>query len=127
MTWDDKFHKRHDEPKKVCPAPLTPTLQERLAELAVGAFRACGLLDYARVDIRLSEAGEPFVLEINSMATLGGGGSLVRAASAAGYTFRELIGRIVDISLARYSPWQRPAATATSAHGETAKLLVAGQ
>jgi D-alanine-D-alanine ligase len=102
MTWDDKYHKRMDEPRKVCPAPLDAELIGRLNQLALTSFRACHLRDYARVDIRIDPQGHPFVLEINSMASLGDGGSYVTAAKAAGYDVPQLVNRIVDVARRRY-------------------------
>jgi D-alanine-D-alanine ligase len=102
MTWDDKYHRRVDEPRKVCPAPLDTHLNARLRELSLGTFRSCHCKDYARVDIRVNHSGQPFVLEINSMASLGEGGSFVRAAVQAGYTFPSLVSRILDIAHERY-------------------------
>jgi D-alanine-D-alanine ligase len=101
MTWEDKFHKRMDEPQKVCPAPLDPAVVERLNRLALATFRACHLRDYARVDIRIDAAGEPFVLEVNSMASLGDGGSYVCAARAAGYDYTSLVARILEVACGR--------------------------
>jgi hypothetical protein len=46
--------------------------------------------------------GHPFVLEINSMASLGQGGAYVLAARAAGYSFADLACRIVDCAHERY-------------------------
>jgi D-alanine-D-alanine ligase len=98
MSRDDKYHRRGDEPRKVCPAPLAPDALRRLNEIAVATFRACHCRDYARVDIRIDASGHPYVLEINSMASLGRGGSFVRAAAAAGYSFGALVSRIVDVA-----------------------------
>jgi len=54
-----------------------------------------------RVDIRIDEEGNPYVLEINSMASLGPTGSYVLAAHTAGYTMDGLINRIVDVAAVR--------------------------
>jgi D-alanine-D-alanine ligase len=102
MTWDDKYHKRMDEPRKVCPAPLSDDTAQHLNRLALATFRACHLRDYARVDIRIDPQGRPFVLEVNSMASLGDGGSYVTAAKAAGYTFATLANRIVEVAYERH-------------------------
>lgn len=102
MTWDDKYHKRMDEPRKVCPAPLASDMVQQLNQLALATFRACHLRDYARVDIRIDPQGRPFVLEVNSMASLGDGGSYVTAAKAAGYTFATLANRIVEVAHQRH-------------------------
>src|SRR5262249_21898491 len=102
VTWEDKYHKRADEPRKVCPAPLDADLGGRLRELSAAVFRACHCKDYARVDIRIDSSGRPAVLEINSMASLGGGGSFTFAALRAGYDFTSLVSRILDVAHERY-------------------------
>ena len=108
MTFDDKYHKRMDEPRKVCPAPLDAHITRRLNELAVATFRACQLRDYARVDIRIDRQGSPFVLETNSMASLGDGGSYVTGAKVAGYEFATLVNRILDVAHTRYFGTEAP-------------------
>ncbi|MBK7369084.1 MAG: ATP-grasp domain-containing protein [Candidatus Eisenbacteria bacterium] len=92
----DKFHKTEDEPEKLCPAPLDAELERKLHALAHKVWRACGCRDYARIDVRIGLDGEPSVLEINSMASLGAGGSYMRAATTAGWTFETLVAEIVD-------------------------------
>jgi D-alanine-D-alanine ligase len=106
MTRDDKFHRRPDEPRKVCPR-LDADMKARLETLAVATFRACSCRDYARVDIRTDDQGKPFVLEINSMASLGSTSSFVFAARHAGLDDDALICRIVEIAVERYAP-RRP-------------------
>jgi D-alanine-D-alanine ligase len=102
MTWDDKYHRSADEPTKLCPAPLSPALAQAVDEVARATFEVCHARDYARVDIRVDHAGRPWVLELNSMASLGAGGSYVRAAEATGLSFDRLVNRIVDVAHARY-------------------------
>lgn len=107
MTRADKFHKSPDEPQKICPAPLSSDQIERLKEIALNVYRICKCRDYARVDLRLDAAGNPYVLEINSMTTLGRGGGYVMSAEVAGYSFEDLICRITDVAHERY--FGRPA------------------
>jgi D-alanine-D-alanine ligase len=102
MMWEDKYHRSEDEPLKVCPAPVDAGLGQRMREMAVSLFHLVGCRDYARVDMRLDEKGEPYVLEINSMASLGRGGAYVMSARVAGYSFESLICRIVDLAHQRY-------------------------
>jgi D-alanine-D-alanine ligase len=102
MTYDDKYHKRPDEPTKICPAPVSDAEAAMLRDLAIKTFRACHCKDYARVDIRIDPAGRPFVLEINSMASLGPGGSFVMAATRSGYTHPGLVNHILDVAHRRY-------------------------
>lgn len=101
LTRDDKFHRTEDEPQKICPVTLKPELEARIREIVEQTFRACHCRDYARVDLRLDPFGNPYVLEINSMASLGQGGTFVVAAREAGYTFESLINEIVNIAARR--------------------------
>jgi D-alanine-D-alanine ligase len=112
-TWEDKFHKTPDEPQKRCPAPLDDSLVLELRRIAKVTFKATHCRDYARIDVRIDAEGRPYVLEINSMASLGAGGSYVLAARDRGYGFEALVNRIVDVAHARYFESPNPlAATA---------------
>ncbi|MBS0197221.1 MAG: ATP-grasp domain-containing protein [Planctomycetes bacterium] len=102
MTHADKLHKSQDEPERICPAPVDDALADRLRQIALATFKACHCRDYSRVDIRVDPAGNPFMLEINSMASLGWGGAYVLAARQAGYSFTELVCRVVDLAHTRY-------------------------
>ena len=51
----------------VCPAEIDSQKTKEIQELALRAFRATGLQVYARVDAILSENGQPFILEINTI------------------------------------------------------------
>lgn len=102
FTWEDKYHKSADEPEKMCPAIIDEILAEKIRSISKAVFHACHSKDYGRVDIRLDKDNNPYVLEINSMASLGPGGSFVHAAKQAGYNFSRLACRILDISHKRY-------------------------
>jgi D-alanine-D-alanine ligase len=102
VTWEDKLHQSPIETGKICPAPVSEELAEKLRCISLATFRACHCRDYARVDIRIDSDGNPYVLEINSMASLGGTGSYVLAACNAGYSFAELVNRILNVAHMRY-------------------------
>lgn len=102
LTKPDKFHRTFEEPAKICPAPLTLRQTEQLHNIALAAFQVCQCRDYSRLDVRLDKFGNPFVLEINSMATLGQKGGFVLAAREFGYSFKALVWRILDIAHERY-------------------------
>jgi D-alanine-D-alanine ligase len=102
VTYEDKLHKSPVETGKICPALLSEELAQKLRCISLETFRACHCRDYARVDIRIDSDGNPYVLEINSMASLGSTGSYVLAACTAGYTFVELVNRILNVAHARY-------------------------
>jgi D-alanine-D-alanine ligase len=125
LTWEDKYHKRDDEPDKICPANVEPKLAAYLREISLSTFHACQCKDYSRVDIRIDSAGRPFVLEINSMASLGQGGSYVLAARQAGYDFPALVQRILDVAHERY--FGKPTATGGAAASSSVKAGCAAE
>jgi len=84
-----------------CPAPLSPSLEERVKEVSLRSYRIIECRDYARVDIRLSPAGVPYVLEINANPDISPDAGMTRSAKAAGLTYAQFIGRIVEIAWAR--------------------------
>ena len=87
---------------KLCPAPLTEEKTEELKRLSIEAFNKLGLNDYTRVDVRMDKDGNFYILELNSMASLGLGGSFFHAAKTAGYSYDSLINKILDVAVMRY-------------------------
>ncbi|MCG2714929.1 MAG: ATP-grasp domain-containing protein [Candidatus Marinimicrobia bacterium] len=88
--------------QKICPADLPDEKSKEMTQLSVKAFKALQLRDFARVDIRMDENGNIFILEINSMASLGGTSSYPYAASKVGYDFKALVNKILDVAALRY-------------------------
>lgn len=73
----------------------------RIQEAALGAFRAVGGRDYARVDVMVTPEGTPMVLEVNTLPGMTETSLLPKAAAAAGIPFRELCCRMVELALRR--------------------------
>lgn len=106
--------------EKICPADLPPAKTKELVELTKRAFRSLDLYDFARVDLRMDSKGKPYILEINSMASLGLTGTYVHAAKTAGYTYESLINTILDVAAVRnFGPDYRGETDATPAPTRT--------
>ncbi|MFP4548686.1 MAG: M20/M25/M40 family metallo-hydrolase [Fidelibacterota bacterium] len=88
--------------KKICPAGIPEELALRMQNESIRAFKALHLKDFSRVDIRLDENGDFYILEINSMASMGPTGSYPIAAKAAGYEYDELVNKMLDVAAKRY-------------------------
>jgi D-alanine-D-alanine ligase len=81
---------------------LSPALRSRVAGTALAAFEAIGLRDYARVDIRLTPDGVPYVIDVNpncDLSDLAGGFS--KAARAGGLSYAEVVVRLVELAVSR--------------------------
>ena len=74
----------------------------QVEDIALEVWNVLGCRDAGRVDVRMDENGSPQVLEVNPLAGLHPTHSdLPMIASAAGMSYRELIGRIVESALSR--------------------------
>ena len=82
---------------------LSRKLLREINELCQKAFIALRLSGYARMDLRVTEAGEIYFLEVNPNPELARGEDLANAAQHAGLTYKSLIERILTLGLARDS------------------------
>lgn len=89
--------------RSVFPSDVAPDLLDRMQQVAVDAFHALRLRDYARIDLRVTDAGEIFVIEVNPNCYLERESEFARAAAAGGLAYDALIARILELALARYS------------------------
>lgn len=83
----------------VCPAELPDGLTELAQDLAMRTYRLFGCSAFARVDLMLDAAGDLTVLEANPIPGLTETSLLPQAAEAAGISFDELVGRILELAL----------------------------
>ena len=101
-TEADKKHKSGRTVGVACPAALSDELSAEAQAIAKKAFTVLGCYDCARVDMRLDAQGRLYVLEVNSLPSLGEHGSYVAAAHAMGLDFAGLVNRLVEVASARY-------------------------
>jgi D-alanine-D-alanine ligase len=85
----------------VCPATLPDGLTVEAQELALRTYELLGCSAFGRVDLMLGADGELTVLEANPIPGLTETSLLPQAAEAAGISFDELVGRIVELALER--------------------------
>ncbi len=76
-------------------------MRARLQKVALAAYRALRVRDYGRIDLRLTEAGEVYVIEVNASCYLEQSGEFATAAAAAGVDYPTLIDRIAELALER--------------------------
>lgn len=103
FTHEDKFHISGKKIRKICPADLSPEVNDRIRHLALRAYEVLNIYDHARVDMRLDRDNNPFLLEINSMVSINPMSSLVYAAKVVNLEYNQLINTILDAALTRYA------------------------
>ena len=67
------------------------------------AFHALRLRDYARIDLRVTEDGEVYVIEVNPNCYLERESEFAQAAARSRLEYDALIARIIELASARYS------------------------
>jgi D-alanine-D-alanine ligase len=106
ISYNAKWLKGSDEyihTKGVCPADLPADVAARVREMALSAYKLLGCRDYARVDFRLAPDNTPYILEVNPNPDLSDDAGFARAGKAYGYTFEQIIGKIIECALERTS------------------------
>ena len=89
--------------QSIFPEHLPDKLREKMEKVAVDAFHALRLRDYARVDLRVTESGEVYVIEVNPNCYLEAKSEFARAAERDGLPYDALIAQIVELAAARYA------------------------
>ncbi|HTS78953.1 MAG TPA: ATP-grasp domain-containing protein [Myxococcaceae bacterium] len=106
--WEPSSPECVDSPSVPCTLPRE--LEARVVDTALAAFEALGCRDYGRVDLRLSDDGRPWVIDINPNCDLHPEAGFARSAAAAGLPYSALALRLVDVALERTHghPSRRP-------------------
>jgi D-alanine-D-alanine ligase len=87
--------------REVFPAEIPKELETRLRDLALAAHKVLKLRDFSRADFRVTPAGEPFCLEVNTLPGLTATSLLPQSAAAVGIGFPALCDAICRRALAR--------------------------
>ena len=107
-TYEDKTGRSGRTIQPVCPAPISDELTALAQETAVRAFSVLGLHDCARVDMRMDAEDNFYVLEVNSLPSLGEHGSYLVGAAHVGIDFAAFVNRLVEVASARYFGTPQP-------------------
>lgn len=85
---------------------LHETAEEKIRNLGKKIYRILGMSGYGRIDLRLREDDEVFVLEANPNPDLSSDEELGMSAEAAGYSYEELITKILSLGLSYKAQWK---------------------
>ena len=87
--------------KSLIPTDLPEETVSLAQQTALAAYQALELRDYGRVDMRLQADGAVQVIEVNPNPWLSSRAELAMAARKSGRTYPQLVGEIVELSMAR--------------------------
>jgi D-alanine-D-alanine ligase len=102
VKWSVKYQKKYGIDSG--PArELADPKSEQLQHLCKRAYRALELSGYARIDLRLDEAGNPWVIEANPNPQIARGEDFAASAEKAGISYETVLQRIINLGL-RWQP-----------------------
>ncbi|PWU27713.1 D-alanine--D-alanine ligase [Pseudomonas sp. RW407] len=105
-SYDSKYIDE-DAARVVVPADIDAQASERIRQLAVEAFQVLGCSGLARVDVFLTDDGEVLVNELNSLPGFTRISMYPKLWQAAGMSYSELVGRLIDLALERHAARRR--------------------
>ena len=98
LKWSLAYQQKHGISS--CRAvDLPPGLEARIQELGRRVYRVLYQSGYARIDLRLTDAGQVYVVEANPNAQIARGEDFADAALAAGIDYEALLQRLVNLGL----------------------------
>jgi D-alanine-D-alanine ligase len=105
VKWDRSYQQRHGIVRAAA-QDLPPAVLAKLDRMSRRIYRALGLSGYARMDFRLRDDGEVFVLEANANPCLAEAEDFSQSALSAGIGYQDLLNRIITIGLAYKAEWR---------------------
>jgi D-alanine-D-alanine ligase len=91
---EDTF--QYSNSRRSFPADLSVKLMNDIRETALACWHAFGLRGYARVDMRIDDKENVYVLEVNANPCIAPDSGFIAAALHAGYSNKEIVSRIIS-------------------------------
>lgn len=105
VKWDRRYQAKYGITTGAA-EDLPPPVLARLDRLSRRIYRALGLSGYARMDFRLTPAGEIYVLEANANPNLAADEDFAASARAANVDYSDLLERIMGLGLGYQAEWR---------------------
>lgn len=84
---------------EICPTEIDPEIEKRLGEATLKVHRALGLKAYSRSDFIVTERGEIYFLEINTLPGMTPTSLMPQEAAAVGVDYKALCRKIIELAL----------------------------
>lgn len=104
VKWNRKYQTKHGITTREA-TDLSPAITEKLSKISKRVYRALNLSGYARMDMRLTESGDVYVLEANANPNIEFGEDYSESAEVAGLEYSALLQRILNLGLSYKADW----------------------
>jgi D-alanine-D-alanine ligase len=82
----------------ICPAEIPENLTKKIQEVSLRAVDILGCEGFARVDLRVDDNEQPFILEVNTIPGFTATSLFPKAARGAGYSFLQVCEKLLDLA-----------------------------
>lgn len=107
LKLNDKFYTfsriTSDRLEYICPAHINNDLKNKISELAIKTYNAVECRDFGRIDFRVDNDGNIYVLEINPLPSLSTEDVFPLVAREIGLSYNQVIGKILKVALTRHN------------------------
>ncbi len=100
VKWDPNYQKKHGIVSRQAEG-LSEELADKIRSVCKRTYRALGLTGYARIDLRLRQDGEVFVIEANPNPEIAHNEDFSDSALKHGWSYEELLQRVLSLGLRR--------------------------
>jgi D-alanine-D-alanine ligase len=105
VKWDRRYQHRYGITTQAAEELPAATLTA-LDKLSRRIYRTLGLSGYARMDFRVNDAGEVYVLEANANPNIAASEDFAQSALAAGVGYDELLQRLITLGMSYQAEWR---------------------
>lgn len=105
VKWDEAYQRKVGI-KTGLVQDMDPALASRITAICKRAYRMLNLTGYARMDLRLSREGVPYLIEANPNPNISHGEDFAESARFAGLDYDALLQRILNLGLRYRAAWR---------------------
>lgn len=104
VKWDRNYQVKHGITTHAA-LDLDESTQERLSKLCKRVYRALNMSGYGRMDLRMTDSGEIYVIEANANPNIEYGEDFAESAASIGMSYEALLQRILNLGLSYKAAW----------------------
>ena len=104
VKWDHKYQEKHGITTHKA-TNLDEATQDRISKLCKRVYRALGMSGYGRMDLRMTETGDIYVIEANANPNIEFGEDFSESAESVGIAYEDLLQKILNLGLNYKADW----------------------
>ncbi|MEM9645773.1 MAG: ATP-grasp domain-containing protein [Planctomycetota bacterium] len=104
VKWNHKYQERHNITTHKA-TDLDEATQNKIAKICKRVYRALNMSGYARMDLRLTDSGDVYVIESNANPNIEFGEDFAESAESVDVSYEQLLQRILNLGLAYKPAW----------------------